>query len=260
MNIKIIEMTNQTWNADQYINHASFVPELGNPVLKLLNPKQGETILDLGCGDGNLTLNIAETGAKAYGIDKSESMIAAARKRGIEAEVGSGETMNFQDQFDAVFSNAALHWMTDYQSVINRVHQSLKTNGRFVGELGGQGNIASLLEVMQRLFEKYDDFGDFNNPWFFPSATAYQQALEAGGFEVTYIELIPRPTPLKSGVKAWLKIFANTITQSLNETQKTKFYQEAEDLLKPVLYTEKEGWVADYVRLRFTASKVENRF
>lgn len=253
-------MTQQFWNANQYINHASFVPELGNPILKLLAPVPNETILDLGCGEGTLTEKIAETGAKVYGIDNSESMIDVARKRGLDVEVMSGENLKLQQEFDAVFSNAALHWMTDYQAVIKGVYQCLKPNGRFVGELGGEGNIAALLNVMENLFQKYQDFGEFKNPWFFPSADFYRTALEISGFQVHYLELIPRPTLLKSGVKEWLKIFAAPITQSLTEEQKDKFYQEAEELLKPILYNEQEGWIADYVRLRFVASKIDSSF
>lgn len=248
-------MTQQKWDADQYINHASFVPELGNPVVKLLNPRRGETILDLGCGDGTLTLKIAEAGATVHGIDSSESMIGAAQKKGISATVGHGENLNFNHQFDAVFSNAALHWMKDYHAVINGVSRSLKNNGRFVGEFGGQGNIKALIEAMQTIFEHHPEFGEFKPSWFFPSATEYQQALESAGFQVSYIELIPRPTSLKTGVREWLKIFARHITQGLNQEQKETFYQEAETLLKPILYTEKDGWIADYVRLRFAAYK-----
>jgi len=249
-------MTQQTWNAQQYINHASFVPQLANPVLDLLHPKSGETILDLGCGDGTLTLKIAEDGAKVQGIDSSDSMIEAAQQRGLLAEVGNGENLQFNCQFDAVFSNAALHWMPDYHAVISGVNRALRDKGRFVGEFGGQGNISALIEAMQALFAQHPEFGEFKHPWFFPSATEYQQALEARGFQVSYMELIPRPTPLKTGVREWLKIFARQITEGLNEEQKETFYQEAESLLKPVLYTEEDGWVADYVRLRFAASKV----
>jgi 2-isopropylmalate synthase len=250
------KMTQQTWNAQQYINQASFVPELAHPVLELLKPKSGETILDLGCGDGTLTLKIAEAGASVHGIDSSDSMIEAAKTRGLSAEVGSGENLQFNRQFDAVFSNAALHWMPDYNAVINGVNQALKDQGRFVGEFGGQGNIGALIEAMETIFTQHPEYGEFKHPWFFPSATEYQQALEARGFQVNYMELIPRPTPLKTGVREWLKIFARQITQGLNQEQKEVFDQEAESLLKPVLYTEKEGWVADYVRLRFAASKV----
>ncbi len=249
-------MAHQSWNASQYIDHAAFVAELGVPLVALLNPSRGEKILDLGCGDGALTMKIAQTGASVHGVDASESMIAAAVLRGLSAEVCSGESLNFNNQFDAVFSNAALHWMTDYQAVIGGVHRALKPNGRFVGELGGLGNIAALIDAMERVFAQHDDFGQFKNPWFFPSAEVYQAALEQGGFRVSHIETIERPTPLKTGVREWLKLFANSVTQALSQDQKACFHEETEALLKPVLYSEQEGWIADYVRLRFAAFKV----
>jgi len=209
----------------------------------------------LGCGDGALTQKIAEAGASVHGIDSSDSMIEMAQKRGLSAEVGSGENLQFNRQFDGVFSNAALHWMPNYNAVVNGVNRALKDKGRFVGEFGGQGNIGALIGAMQTLFTQHPEFGEFKHPWFFPSASEYQQALEARGFQVSYIELIPRPTPLKTGVREWLKIFARQITQGLNKEQKETFYQEAETFLKPVLYTEENGWIADYVRLRFVAFK-----
>jgi len=249
-------MTKQTWNATQYVDHAAFVAKLGNAVVTLLNPVPDERILDLGCGDGTLTLKLAEAGACVHGIDASESMVATAKKRGLCAEVCSAEKLTIENRFDAVFSNAALHWMTDYEAVIKGVHRALKPHGRFVGEFGGQGNIAALTDAMGRVFAKHDNFGAFKNPWFFPAVEAYRQALEDGDFRVNYIKLIPRPTPLETGVREWLKIFASCITQALDAQQKELFYKEAEELLKPVLLTKKEGWVVDYVRLRFAASRV----
>lgn len=250
-------MSNQTWNANQYIDHASFVSHFGSGILAILNPCVGESILDLGCGDGALTIKIQEAGAKVLGVDGSESMIRAANERGLSAQVCNGEKLNFANQFDAVFSNAALHWMTNYKAVIQGVHNALKPNGRFVGEFGGQGNIATLIDAMQKVFSKYDDFGDLKNPWFFPSTKDYQQALEDEGFKVSYIELIKRPTPLKTGIREWLKIFAEGVTKELNQDQKECFYQEVEYLLKPTLYSQEEGWIADYVRLRFAAFKID---
>ena len=245
----------QSWNAAEYIDNASFVAELGHPVLALLNPRRGEQILDLGCGDGALTAEIAAAGAEVHGIDASLSMVETARGRGLSAEVGSGERLAFAQKFDGVFSNAALHWMVDYNKVIAGVHRALKGGGRFVGEFGGAGNIAALLEAMAAVFAQNKDFGPFAHPWFFPSAETYRHALTAGGFNVGYIELIARPTPLAAGVQAWLKIFADSITQGLDAGQKERFYQETEAQLKPVLYQEGKGWVADYVRLRFAAVK-----
>jgi len=245
----------QAWNANQYVNHASFVAEHGSPVLDLLTPKSGDRILDLGCGDGALTQDIAKSGAIVHGVDSSQSMIKTAKQRGLSAEVMSGDNLIFNNQFDAVFSNAALHWMTNIDSVLHGVAKSLKSNGRFVGEFGGQGNVATLVNAMNRVFKHHSEFGEFNNPWYFPSIEDYQQKLQNNGFHVHYIELIPRPTPLDSGVEEWLKIFSNGITNNLNQEQKSKFLNEVKDLVKPHLHIEGK-WVADYVRLRFFAQKV----
>lgn len=248
-------MNTQSWQATQYNQHASFVAELGSPVVSLLNPVPGESILDLGCGDGVLTEKIAQVGADVLGIDSSRSMVDAARQRGLSAQLMSGEQLPFVQEFDAVFSNAALHWMTDYNAVIRGVFQSLKSPGRFVGELGGSGNIATLITGMEQVFQENPEFGTFINPWFFPSAHEYRKVLENYGFDVEYIELINRPTPLKTGVKEWLRLFADHVIHTLQPNQIQIFLDQVEDVVKPVLYSENNGWVADYVRLRFLATK-----
>lgn len=246
---------NQQWNADEYVDHASFVAEYGMPILKLLDPKPKERILDLGCGDGALTQKLTVTGASIHGVDSSPSMIKTAKSRGLSSEVLSGENLTFNNEFDAVFSNAALHWMTDSKAVIKGVHNSLKKGGRFVGEFGGKGNVGALVTAMERVFLRNSEFGHFRNPWFFPSTEEYKAQLEQCGFQVSHIELIPRPTPLDSGVREWLKIFSNGITSQLNEKQKGNFLAEVEELVKSSLL-HGERWVADYIRLRFVAHKV----
>ena len=245
----------QAWDANQYVNHASFVAKHGSQVLDLLNPKSGERVLDLGCGDGLLTLDIEKCGASVHGVDLSQSMIEIAQKRGLSAEVMNGENLTFNNEFDAVFSNAALHWMTSEESVLRGVSNSLTSNGRFVGEFGGEGNVVALVSAMSSVFASHSEFGEFNNPWYFPSVEEYQQKLQNNGFYVHYIALIPRPTPLCSGIEKWLEIFSNGITKNLNQEQKSKFINEVECLAKPHLYVEGK-WVADYVRLRFFAQKV----
>lgn len=237
-----------------YVNHASFVAIHGNPVLDLLDPKEGEKILDLGRGDGASTFRIAKAGVIVHGVDSSSNMIRSAIDRGFCAEVGSGDFLAFTNEFDAVFLNAALHWMTDYESTIAGVYSALKSKGRFVGEFGGEGNVFALVKAMSKVFSDNEEFGNFNNPWFFPSAKFYKEELEKGGFNVDYIELIPRPTPLSSGVGEWLRIFANGIASHLRDAQKGSFLKEVEVLVKPSLYKGRE-WVADYVRLRFSAVK-----
>lgn len=169
-----------------------------------------------------------------------------------------GHCITYSNQFDAIFSNAALHWLSQPEQVIQGAFQALKARGRFVAEFGGAGNIAALLHAMQAVFSEHPDFGQFNMPWYFPSAAEYQLLLEQAGFEVMSIALIPRPTPLSSGIEKWLEIFAEGIIRHLSQAQKTVFLVAVRDKLLPSLYSKESGWVADvadYVRLRFTAIK-----
>ena len=248
-------MSQQTWNADEYKQHASFVPSLAKDLVELLNPQPGETILDLGCGDGLLTLELQQSGCSVIGVDSSPGMVESSKSRGIEAYVQDGHNLNYHHTFDAVFSNAALHWLTQPEKVIEGVHAALKPKGRFVAELGGHGNIAALLKAMAEVFAENKDFGEFIHPWFFPSPKDYQHLLEQQDFEVKTIILTPRPTPLDSGLGKWLEIFADSITRHLQAEQNAIFLSAVKDKLRPILYTEEHGWVADYVRLRFEAVK-----
>ncbi len=245
----------QKWDSEKYSQQAVFVSKLGLPVFDLLAPQHNETILDLGCGDGTLAQKLTVLGCDVTGVDTSESMVSAARKKGIKAFCQSGEQLTFNDEFDAVFSNAALHWMKDYHAVLKGVVASLHSNGRFVGEFGGFGNIASIAEAIKSVYQQTFQLDEYQSPWFFPSAQKYQIILEGHGFVVDYIELIDRPTPLDSGISAWLKTFANHATSSMDKIAKDHFLTQVEKLLKPKLYSEKNGWVADYVRLRFCARK-----
>lgn len=244
----------QQWNSDEYLEHANFVPTLGNPVLELLNPSKGERILDLGCGDGDLTLKISNI-CDVVGIDSSDSMIKKAKDRGLDAHVVSGEKLSYENEFDAVFTNAALHWMKNYGAVLEGVSKALKSGGRFIGEFGGNGNIHHLLTSIKVAYEKNPEFGELTIPWFFPTVDFYKKALSDHGFDCTYIELIPRPTPLQSGARKWLEIFSDFAVSKLSDEQKEIFFTECETYLKDHIYSDKGGWVADYVRLRFSATK-----
>lgn len=247
-------MTNQSWKAEEYSNHASFVSGLGSPVVELLNPQLGETILDLGCGDGKLASKMEEDGAVVIGIDSSDSMVRSAQSKGIQAYVESGEKLSYANKFDAVFSNAALHWMRDYNSVLEGVYKALKSPGRFIGEFGGKGNIAYLREAMREVYQA-EGFGTYSDPWFFPSPEQYASALRSAGFSVEYIELIPRPTPLATGVVEWLRIFADHLLGELSPDEAQRFLVKVEEKVRPQLYSSSQGWVADYVRIRFAAHK-----
>lgn len=242
------------WNANQYNKHAGFVSNLALDVVKLLNPKKDEKILDLGCGDGTLAVEIKKYNTKVTAIDLSQSMVDKTRAKGIEAFVMSATGLLYTNEFDAVFSNAVLHWVLDSQTAIKKMHKSLKSNGRFIAEFGGYGNIKYLTDAMQEVFDNHKEYGKFNNPWFFPNDTEYKELLELNGFIVEYIELIKRPTKIDD-ISNWLDIFANGIVSHLTKEQQNTFKQEVRGILKPKIYTEKDGWVADYVRLRLKAIK-----
>jgi 2-isopropylmalate synthase len=248
-------MQAQTWRHDTYSTHASFVSAFGVSVVDLLQVKPGERILDLGCGEGALAEQLRERGADVLAVDSSPSMILAARSRGIAAFELSGEALPFAREFDGVFSNAALHWMQNYEAVIRGVHDALKPGGRFVGEFGAEGNIKHIVNAMKSAVAANPDFGEFKNPWFFPTGDAYSLALQQGGFQVDYIETFPRPTPLATGIREWLRIFADHVVSGLAEDQAARFFDQVEESVRPYLFSPEHGWVADYVRLRFVATK-----
>jgi trans-aconitate methyltransferase len=247
----------QEWNSSRYAENARFVSDLGQPVLDLLNPQPGERILDLGCGDGALTEKLVAAGAEVLGVDASADMIAAAKARSLNAHLTDGYSLNFDSEFDAVFSNAALHWMKcDPDAVIQGVYRALKPSGRFVAEMGGFGNVAAITVA---LCATLDQFGIANapafGPWYFPTADEYRERLDRAGFQVDYIELIPRPTPLPTGMRGWLETFAIPFTKALAADQRSAFLDAVTDKLRPSLCDHKKNWTADYVRLRFLAVK-----
>src|SRR5581483_9881617 len=199
----------QTWNANHYAEHAHFVPTLGQPVLDLLDPRPGESILDLGCGDGVLSEKVAAFGASVTGVDSSPQMVEAAKQRGINARVMDGYNLAFNAEFDGVFSNAALHWMSkDPDAVIAGVRRALKPTGRFAGELGGHGCVAAVTVALIAVLQRHGIPNAASaNPWYFPTVDNYRTRLEQCGFDVEYIELIPRPTPLPTDMTGWLRTF-----------------------------------------------------
>lgn len=242
----------QRWQPDSYDNHARFVSDMAGAVVEWLNPQQGEDILDLGCGDGVLTSQIAATGARVKGVDASRELLASAKDRGLDASFMDGQKLTFENEFDAVFTNAALHWMLDPVAVINGVARALKPGGRFVGEFGGHGNVAAIVTAMRAVGERRGGDVALAGPWFFPSPQVYQKMLEENGFEVDRIGLFPRPTPLKTGMKEWLKLFRKPFFEQFGADMETVL-DEVEALLAPSLKDANGNWTADYVRLRFEA-------
>ena len=247
-------MEKNNWDANKYKTDGSFVSQMAMGVVELLNPQNGEKIFDVGCGEGELATEIEKSGAKVFGIDMSEAMVKSACDQGIEVKVQDILKINYQNEFDAVFSNAVLHWVGKPDAVVANIHKALKKDGRFAGEFGGFGNCANVVEAMQEVFTDHPEFGEFNNSWYFPKADGYRKVLESNGFEVKYCEIIPRETPVKD-IKTWLEIFANGIIKDLDENQKEYFKNQVQKKVKTKLYVKEKGWFVDYVRIRFYALK-----
>jgi ubiquinone/menaquinone biosynthesis C-methylase UbiE len=246
----------QTWDPQAYERNGAFVHGLATGVLEWLNAQMGEFILDLGCGDGQLTQRVAASGAHTLGVDASADMVAAARERGVEAEQANAETLPFHDgTFDAVFSNAALHWVRDQDAMMAQVHRVLKPGGRFVAEMGGHGNIAAIRVALMAVLERhgYGDREDGVN--YYPTAESYTERLKRHGFSVEQMAMIPRPTKLaESGMEGWLRTFRRGVLDGLPEGVREDVARETAELLAPALQDEEGNWIADYVRLRFVAS------
>ena len=244
-----------SWNPESYAKNARFVSDLGEPLLQLLDAQSGELILDLGCGDGVLTEKIAGYGCAAIGVDSSFPQLKAAKDRRLNVAVMDGHQLSFRRQFDAVFTNAALHWMKQPEAVVAGVASSLKPAGRFIGEFGGKGNVAKIRSALHAGLEKRAIDPMLIDPWYYPSAEEYSELLSKAGFIVSYIELIPRPTRLPGDILDWLEIFAQPFTQTLAEPKRESFLKEVRNELANCLRDRDGNWFADYVRLRFKATK-----
>lgn len=247
----------QIWNTEAYAANGRFVADLATAVVDLLAPQTGETILDLGCGDGALTEKLAATGAIVTGVDSSAAMVAAARLRRLKIDQCDAVDLSYDGQFDAVFSNAALHWLTAAKQprVLAGVYRALKTGGRFVAEMGGQGNIAAIRVALQTTLAPFHLDAEAAAESFYPSPNVYRRLLEGAGFTVESIELIPRPTPLPKGMDSWLNTFRNGVLDKLAPGDRATVLAQTIALLEPVLRDADGNWSADYVRLRFRATK-----
>ena len=245
------------WNAADYAKNAAFVPAMGAPVLALLDARAGERILDIGCGDGVLTEKIVAAGADVVGIDGSPEMIAAARDRGLDARVMDAQALTFGPEFDAAFSNAALHWMLDKRAVAEGVFGALRPGGRFVGEMGGEGNVATIWRaVHDELRARGRPIRGQDSHWY-PSVSDFAKTYGDAGFVAIEARLILRPTPLPTGVAGWVTTFRSGLMdiEGIADAEQAAIAVAVERRLEPVLRQPDGGWIADYVRLRFMMRK-----
>ncbi|MBD3917554.1 methyltransferase domain-containing protein [Paenibacillus sp. PR3] len=249
----------QTWKPEVYDKEMAFVSAFGAPLIDLLQVKPGETVIDWGCGSGDLASAIAEKGAHVAGIDFSASMIDSARAKypTLKFEVADGQRFVAPEPVDAIFSNAALHWMTDAAGVAASMAASLKPGGRLVVEFGGHGNIQAVTDALREAFDAIGVSQPYQSPWYFPTIGEYGMVLQQAGFEVNSAILFDRPTKQANGdngLRGWLATFADGILSVLPAEEADAVVRWAEERLRPALYSNGE-WNVDYRRLRVTATR-----
>jgi trans-aconitate methyltransferase len=252
--------TQPGWNPNLYDAKHAFVWKYGAELITLLAPQNGERILDIGCGTGHLTAQIASSGARVLGIDRSPEMVSAARDAypHLQFEVADARDLRFDDEFAAVFSNATLHWILEPELVVRNVCRALRLGGRFVAEFGGKGNIQKMVNAFNRVLAEMPGaaLGEINS-WYYPSVSEYASLLEKNGLEVRFVTLFDRPTPLEdgeAGMRNWITMFGPDFLQKLPAEERDRLFRRVEELLRPDLFRDGQWW-ADYRRLRFSAWK-----
>jgi trans-aconitate methyltransferase len=255
------ESTNK-WDASLYEAKHSFVWERGADLLELLAAQPGERILDLGCGTGHLTARIAEAGADVVGLDSSPEMIAEAKRNfpALEFIVGDAREFRFEKPFDAVFSNAMLHWVLEPESVVQSIGEALKTGGRFVAELGGQGNVERVVDGLRQARAAIGSPIEAGyNPWYFPTIGEYASLLETQGLEVTFALIFDRLTPLEdgeAGLRNWIRMFGSAFLAGISPEKQEELIFVTEQRLKKELFRDGK-WHLDYRRLRIVARRTD---
>jgi len=249
------------WDPDRYDGDHAFVYQYGEEVLGLLAPGAGERILDLGCGTGHLTAEIAASGAEVVGMDNSGEMLETARSehpdlrfvRGDAQEFALRDPLDVDEPLDAVFSNATLHWMDEPEAAFESVAGVLRPGGRFVGEFGGRGNVSAIVGAVSAELSARGH--EVEHPWYFPSVGEFASSLEGHGFEVRRAELFDRPTELEGGddgLRSWLAMFGESLLAPVEGDEREELLVAVEERLRDEQF-EDGAWIADYRRLRFAA-------
>jgi len=256
-----MNLKSDSWNVNLYNKKHNFVYEYGEDLLKLLDPKKGEHILDLGCGSGQLTYQISKSETVVTGIDSSKKMIEAAKINYPEINfyVKNAANFNFDKPFDAIFSNAVLHWVLESEKAVKSMSNNLKHGGRLVLEFGGKGNVETILNAVRKILqnEGYVNESKIEN-WYFPAVSEYSSLLEENGFKVEYANLYDRPTELadsKNGIKDWLLMFGDSFFNNLTEHAKDEILEKVQKDVKNSCFVNGK-WYADYKRIRVLARKL----
>ncbi|OAH56647.1 MULTISPECIES: class I SAM-dependent methyltransferase [Bacillaceae] len=247
------------WNANLYDTKHSFVSKYGDNLIELLAPKQGEKILDLGCGTGDLAKKLYDNGVDVKGVDKSKNMVTQAMSKypNISFIVQDAITLEYDNEFDAVFSNAALHWIKPPKQALQCIYKSLKQDGRFVAEFGGNGNVQTITdEIIHQVKKEGIGYKIEQFPWYYPSIGEYSSLMEEVGFRVIFAGHYDRPTQLhgENGLMNWIEMFGSHMFEGIAEDRKDYIMKKVENSLKEILY--KDGnWIADYKRIRVIGIK-----
>jgi len=236
-----------------FASRARYVVDYGTSVIKLLSPQSGERILDVGCGDGTLSRLLKAKGSKVVGVDIDQRMVDEAIANGVDAHLIDARALPFEQQFQAAFSNAALHFMKPPADVINGVARALKPGGRFAAELGTHGNIAAITTALIAVLQLHGIDGSGHVPWVFLTAEEYCDLLEAAGFKIEAVHTFHRPTPMPAGVEAWIEILGRWFLDALPEDKRQMASEQVAQLLSHTLRTSSGLWTADYHHMRFLA-------
>lgn len=256
----LMGQANQMWDAELYDQNHRFVSQYGNSLVDLFQPKEGEKVLDLGCGTGDLAYDMYQRGADVVGIDASKEMIRSARNKYPQLTFYERDANNIDldTQFQGVFSNAVLHWIKTPDRVLKSVHNVLCDGGRFVVEFGGKDNCKTIIDAMLEAMEsKGLPYGESGLPWYFPSIGEYTSLMEQEGFYVSYAIHYQRPTKLmhkEAGMRNWIRMFTSKLYAHIPEEHIDILIRDVQSRIREKLFREGR-WYADYRRIRVVAYK-----